>query len=67
MARFGSNELGLTRIEIGAATGNKASLRVAEKVGATRQGIQKRKIAFRDKVYDRVVSSLTPKDLENRS
>jgi RimJ/RimL family protein N-acetyltransferase len=39
---------------------------VAEKAGATRQGIQKRKIVFRDKVYDRVAFSLTPKDLENR-
>ena len=67
VARFGFNELGLNRIEIGAATGNNASLRVAEKVGATRQGIQKRKIAFRDKVYDRAVFSLIPKkDLENR-
>jgi ribosomal-protein-serine acetyltransferase len=64
--RFGFNELGLTRIEIGAAASNSASLRVAEKLGATRQGIQKRKIAFRDKVYDRQVFSLTQKDLENR-
>ena len=67
VARFGFDELGLTRIEIGAATTNAASLRVAEKLGATRQGIQKRKIAFRDKVYDRVVSSLTPKGFESRA
>jgi ribosomal-protein-serine acetyltransferase len=66
VARFGFNELGLAHIEVGAATGNVASQRVAEKIGATRQGIQKRKIAFRDKVYDRVVFSLTPQDLENR-
>jgi RimJ/RimL family protein N-acetyltransferase len=65
VARFGFDELGLTRIEIGAATSNVASLRVAEKIGATRQGIQKKKIAFRDKVYDRLVFSLTPKDLES--
>jgi len=66
VARFGFDELRLTRIEIGAATSNMASLRVAEKIGASRERIQKRKIAFRDKVYDRVVFSLTPKDLENR-
>jgi len=66
VAHFGFDELGLTRIEIGAATANNASLRVAEKVGATRKGVQKRKIAFRDKVYDRAVFSLIPKDLENR-
>jgi len=66
VARFGFNDLGLTHIEVGAATGNIASQRVAEKIGAARQGIQKRKIAFRDKVYDRVVFSLTPEALENR-
>ena len=65
VARFGFAELKLTRIEVGAATGNVASQRVAEKIGAIRQGIQKRKIVFRDKVYDRMVFSLTPKDLEN--
>jgi RimJ/RimL family protein N-acetyltransferase len=65
VARFGFNELRLNRIEIGAAVGNVASQRVAEKIGASREGIQKRKIVFRDKVYDRVVFSLTPKDLES--
>jgi len=64
LVRFGFEELGLTRIEVGAATGNIASQRVAEKIGAIRHGIQKRKIAFRGKVYDRVVFSLTAKDLE---
>ena len=67
VARFGFDELGLNRIEIGAATSNAASQRVAEKIGASQEGIQKRKIAFRDKVYDRVVFSLTPKDLEKRA
>jgi ribosomal-protein-serine acetyltransferase len=67
VAHFAFAELGFNRIEIGAAASNAASLRVADKMGATRQGIQKRKIAFRDKVYDRVVSSLTPKALENRA
>jgi RimJ/RimL family protein N-acetyltransferase len=66
VARFGFDELGFNRIEIGAAASNAASLRVAEKIGASREGIQKRKITFRDKVYDRQVFSLTPKDLENR-
>jgi ribosomal-protein-serine acetyltransferase len=66
VARFGFNELRLNRIEIGAATGNTASQRVAEKAGATWKGIQKRKLVFRDKVYDRQVFSLTQQDLENR-
>jgi ribosomal-protein-serine acetyltransferase len=65
VARFGFDELGLTRIEVGAATGNVASQRVAENIGAIRQGVQRRKIAFRGKVYDRVVFSLTPKGLKS--
>ena len=35
VARFGFDELGLQRIEIIAAVSNKASQRVAEKIGAT--------------------------------
>ena len=60
LARFAFEELKLKRIEVGAATGNIASQRVAEKLGATRAGIQIAQMVFRDKVYDRVVFSLTP-------
>ena len=65
--QFGFGQLGLKRIEVGAATGNVASQRVAEKLGARRDGIQNGQITFRDKVYDRVVFSLTPDDTETRA
>jgi RimJ/RimL family protein N-acetyltransferase len=63
VARFGFEELGLNRIEIVAATSNFASLRVAEKLGATREGILRNRITVRDKVHDAVMFSLIPEDL----
>lgn len=63
VARFGLNELKLNRIEIIAATGNKASQRVAEKVGATREGVLRNRLVVRDKVYDGVMFSIVPGDL----
>lgn len=64
LAHFGFEELGLNRIEILVATSNVASLRVAEKLGATREGILRNRITVRDKVYDAVMFSLIPEDLE---
>lgn len=66
LARFAFAELEVKRLEVGAATGNKASQRVAEKLGAKRVGIEKGKLVFRDKVYDRVVFSLLPQDLKKQ-
>lgn len=63
LAHFALDELELKRLEVGAATGNKASQRVAEKLGAKKVGIQEDKLIIRDKVYDRVVFSLLPQDL----
>ncbi|MBW2085736.1 MAG: GNAT family N-acetyltransferase [Deltaproteobacteria bacterium] len=63
LARFGFEELKLNRIEIVVATGNKASQRVADKVGATREGVLRNRIVVRDKVYDAVMFSLIPHDL----
>ena len=64
VARFGFEELGLNRIEIVVATSNVASQRVAEKLGATREGILRHRITVRDKVYNAVMFSLIPDDLE---
>lgn len=64
VARFGFEELGLNRIEIVVATSNVASLRVAQKLGATREGILRHRITVRDKVYDAVMFSLIAEDLE---
>lgn len=64
LARFGLEELKLNRIEIIAATGNQASQRVAEKAGATREGILRNRLVVHENVYDMVIFSLIPQDLE---
>jgi RimJ/RimL family protein N-acetyltransferase len=46
-----------------AATGNKASQRVAEKAGAVREGILRNRITVHGRVLDAVVFSLIPPDL----
>ena len=63
LAQFGLGKLELNRIEIMAAVGNKASQRVAEKVGAKREGILRNRRVVRDQVYDTVMFSLISKDL----
>jgi RimJ/RimL family protein N-acetyltransferase len=63
LARWGFKELKLNRIEILVATGNQSSLRVAEKVGARREGILRKRIVVRDKVYDAVMFSLVTGDI----
>ena len=67
VAQFGFDELKLRRIEIVAAINNKASQRVAEKAGATREGILRNRLVVRDKVYDAVMFSLIPGDLTSNS
>ena len=62
-ARFGFEELGLQRIEIVAATGNVPSQRVAEKAGATREGVLRKRLLIRDESLDAVLFSLVPEDL----
>ncbi len=60
LAKWGFEALNLKRIEIGIAVGNKRSLRVAEKVGAKREGILRNRINIRDKMHDAVMHSLIP-------
>lgn len=66
LARFGFNELKLNRIEILAATGNEASQRVAEKIGAIREGVLRNRLVVRDKMYDMVMFSLIASDLNTK-
>lgn len=63
LAKFGIEKLKLNRIEIVVATGNKASQRVAAKVGAVREGILRNRIVVRDKIHDAVMFSIIPGDL----
>jgi len=63
-ARFGFEQLGLHRIEIVVAVPNIASQRVAEKVGAVREGLLRKRLLIRGKSQDAVLFSLIPEDLK---
>jgi len=63
VANFGFAELELLRVEIVAALGNHASQRVAEKVGATREGILRNGLVHGEHAVDAVLFSLIPADL----
>ena len=63
LAGFGFGELGLNRIEIIIAVGNKSSRRVAEKAGAKREGILRNRLFVDEQVRDAVMFSLIPQDI----
>ena len=60
IADFGFRTLGLARIEIVVAEENHPSRRVAEKVGATFEGIARRRILIRGESIDAAMYSLVP-------
>ncbi len=62
-ARFGIEKLGLNRIEILVAVENIASHRVAEKVGAKREGYLRRRLLLQGKSHDAIIYSLIAEDL----
>jgi len=66
-ARFGFEELGLERVEIVIAVENGRSHRVAEKIGATREGILRNRLAIADRRDDAVMYSLIPGDLDKNA
>lgn len=61
-AKFGFEQLGLLRVEIVAAVENAASLKVAEKSGAHREGILRDRMTVREQVYDAVMFSFIRAD-----
>jgi RimJ/RimL family protein N-acetyltransferase len=63
VARFGFEQLGLQRIEIVAAVDNIPSQRVAEKAGAVREGVLRKRLLIRGKPQDAVMFSLVREDL----
>jgi len=67
VARFGFEELGLHRIEILAAVSNIASQRVAEKIGAAREGVLRNRLLIRGEPQDAVMFSLVQDDLQSQS
>ena len=66
-AKFGFEELCLNRIEIIAAVENVASIKVAEKTGAKRDCILRNRLIVHDKIYDAVMFSLIPRDMDYKS
>jgi ribosomal-protein-serine acetyltransferase len=62
LARYGLVTLGLQRIEIVVETANIASLRVAEKAGAQREGVLRNGLNSHGVPRDAVMFSLTPQD-----
>ena len=62
-ARFALEELKLHRVEILAATGNHASQRVAEKAGAMREGVLRKRLFVKGQTQDAVIYSLVGEDL----
>lgn len=63
LARFGLEHAALERIEIVAAVGNVASQRVAEKAGATRECLARRRLRVGDRQSDGYVFSLVRDDV----
>ena len=63
LAKWGFEVLKLNRIEILVAVENQRSLRVAEKVGAKREGILRNRLLIRDKAHDGMMHSLIPQDI----
>jgi ribosomal-protein-serine acetyltransferase len=62
LAKYGVKNLKLNRMKFIVAVGNKASQRVATKVGATREGILRNRIVVRDRIHDAVLFSIIPND-----
>jgi len=67
IARFAFKEVELNRVEIVIATENKASIRVAEKIGALREGLLRKRIVVRDTVYDAFMFSLLADDVREKT
>jgi RimJ/RimL family protein N-acetyltransferase len=61
-AKFGFEKLGVIRVEIVVALENAASLRVAEKSGAHREGILRHRMTVREQVHDAVMFSFIRPD-----
>ena len=62
VARFGVEEIRLNRLEILTALGNVGSQRVAEKAGATFEGVLRSRLILREQVIDGAMFSLTARD-----
>jgi len=66
-ARFAFEKVRLARVEVVVAVGNEASLKVAEKIGAHREGVLRNRIVVRGKMHDAVMFSFVPQDFNKRA
>ncbi len=64
LARFAFERLHFNRIEIKIAAGNTVSQRVAEKIGAVREGVLRNMLFEHGKIIDGVMYSLIPADIQ---
>jgi RimJ/RimL family protein N-acetyltransferase len=62
VSRFGFETLDLLRVEVVVSVENQASLRVAEKLGAHKEGILRNRIYVGGQIGEAVMFSLTPGD-----
>jgi len=62
MARYGFEQLGLQRIEIVVSTDNIPSLRIAENIGAVREGLLRKRLQLHGSAHDAYMHSLIPSD-----
>ena len=65
LARFGLREAGFSRLEILMATGNIASRKVAERIGARFEGRARRRLLVHGTYHDAYVYSLITGDLDS--
>lgn len=63
-ARFGFEKLNLQRIEIVVATDNTLSQRVAQKVGAKKEGILRKRLLIHNVPHNAVLYSLVKEDID---
>jgi RimJ/RimL family protein N-acetyltransferase len=63
VASIGFEHLGLVRLEIVTLTVNHASMRVAERLGATREGVARNRLMLQGQPANAVVYSLIPGDM----
>lgn len=63
LAQFGFETVQLNRLEIVVAVGNTASLRVAEKVGAVREGVLRHRLMVGGQPTDAAIFSLIAEDI----
>jgi RimJ/RimL family protein N-acetyltransferase len=63
VAWFGLEELELQRLELLIQPENQGSIRVAEKLGAQREGLQRDKVVIRGEAYDSLMYSLVRADM----